>query len=375
MGKREKQVKVSPIFVTKIDRAQGIVEAVVNVFGIIDLGGDIVHNGAFAKTINERGNKVKVLDHHNTWSTRDVIGKPLEIREISRDALPQQVKNEFPDATGGLFTRTQFAINETEPAKEVFNLVAGGFVNEYSIGYEAMEFDFDTVKQDGEEIPIRNLREIRLWEYSPVIWGMNQATYTEGVKARSGERFDEPYPVNKEMTPQGPIMRMGDYLNATIHQTFTCVADDLYKHGFLNREERIALSGAIGEALDTFTKTVADNLAQRPVSYDLYDYGWMSANPAHRQDKAGRVLSSRNAQRIVSAVDTLSSVLIDAGIYEAAEDSEGGDITDDGKDEAGPQAGTEAPDVSPPPAPTSTRRETLIEAINQQLTEIETLEV
>ena len=62
--------KSFPVEILKADSSQGIVEAVVAVMGNIDLGGDIIHNGAFTKTISERGNKVKVLDNHNANATR-----------------------------------------------------------------------------------------------------------------------------------------------------------------------------------------------------------------------------------------------------------------------------------------------------------------
>lgn len=45
---------------------------------------------------------------------------------------------------------------------------------------------------------------------------------------------------------------VGQWLEGSIHQMFTNLADDWYKMGYLTREERIGLSNAIGSALDAF---------------------------------------------------------------------------------------------------------------------------
>ena len=68
----------------KVDEAQGIVEQLVSVYGIVDLGRDIVHPGAFAKTIAERKGQIRVLDAHQRRSCLNVVGVPLELREIGR---------------------------------------------------------------------------------------------------------------------------------------------------------------------------------------------------------------------------------------------------------------------------------------------------
>jgi len=39
--------KTFPAFVTKVDEAEGIIEAVFAVFGNIDQGDDVIHAGAF----------------------------------------------------------------------------------------------------------------------------------------------------------------------------------------------------------------------------------------------------------------------------------------------------------------------------------------
>ena len=55
---------------------------------------------------------------------------------------------------------------------------------------------------------------------------------------------------------------LADYLEALIHREFTNRADDLFGMGRVTREERIALSNAIGDALDAFhARLQQDDLA------------------------------------------------------------------------------------------------------------------
>jgi hypothetical protein len=41
-------------FVKSVDQSQGIVEHLIAVHGVLDLGGDISHLGAFTKTLRQR---------------------------------------------------------------------------------------------------------------------------------------------------------------------------------------------------------------------------------------------------------------------------------------------------------------------------------
>lgn len=179
-----KEIKAIPAFTKVID--QGVVEHLAAVFGNIDDGGDIIHPGSFRKTILERQGKIRCLDQHATDSIMRVIGKPLSMREIGRDELPPEVLARFPDATGGLLVKTQFLLNTPE-GLGAFERIKAGAVDEYSIGYDALDADYSTAVKDGEELTVRNLRQLRLYEYSPVIFAMNPATATLSAKAAPSE--------------------------------------------------------------------------------------------------------------------------------------------------------------------------------------------
>lgn len=178
---RPRETKQQAGALLDISSSAGIVEAIVSVFGVLDHGNDIVMPGAYAKTILERGRKIRVLDGHNSDSVLSVVGVPLAMRELSREELPAEVLSQWPEATGGLWTRTQYLLN-TEEGAGVFARIAAGAVSEYSIGYQVMQAGYEDVVWRGQSVSARLLKEIKLWEYSPVVWGMNPATATVQVK-------------------------------------------------------------------------------------------------------------------------------------------------------------------------------------------------
>lgn len=51
----------------------------------------------------------------------------------------------------------------------------------------------------------------------------------------------------------------GQWLEASIHREFTLTADSMFGNGYVSREERIAISAAIGAALDSFTAALEDS--------------------------------------------------------------------------------------------------------------------
>ena len=176
------EYKSFPALVTGTDEAQGIVETVFAVFGNIDGGDDIIHPGSFTKTFVERGRKVKVLDHHNASSIMNVIAEPpLALRELRRDELPQELLQQYPEATGGAYAKVRMLMDTPEGNGSFIRLRAKA-VDEWSFGYDALDVDYTKMMRGDKEITVRNLRTIKLYELSPVIWGMNSATTTLGAK-------------------------------------------------------------------------------------------------------------------------------------------------------------------------------------------------
>lgn len=59
---------------------------------------------------------------------------------------------------------------------------------------------------------------------------------------------------------QGPPM--GDFLSAKIHEAFTLTADKMAQIGLVSQDERIALSSAIGDALDAFKQSCEEKCGE-----------------------------------------------------------------------------------------------------------------
>lgn len=141
--------------------------------GNIDSGGDRIHKGAFKKTIRENAKRVKHLWMHDPFQPPTAVLK--EVSEVSAEELPEAVRSEYPDATGGLQVVREYL--DTPRGSEVLAGIKAGAISEMSFGYDPVKFDFEELK-DGEfkGMMVRNLRELRLWDTSDVTWGMNAAT-------------------------------------------------------------------------------------------------------------------------------------------------------------------------------------------------------
>ena len=149
--------KLLPFTVGALDGEGRTLEGYAAAFNNVDRVKDIIHPGAFAKTISERGNKTRLLWQHDS---KEVIGKPVELREDDR----------------GLFLRA--IISDTAKGRDALALLKDGAVDSMSIGYEVVASDFE--QKDGETI--RNLREIKLHEVSLVTFPANEEAVVTAVK-------------------------------------------------------------------------------------------------------------------------------------------------------------------------------------------------
>jgi len=165
-----REVKTLPSAVKDIKG--NFVTGIFSVFGNVDDYNDRIWPGAFTKTLLERSGRIHHLWQHDFASPP--IAKITSIREVSRDELPDEVLRRAPEALGGAeVTREYF---DTPRAQEVLTAIKAGTLE--------MSFAYDPIKYDYEELPgakyewerLRNLREVRLYETSDVLWGANDAT-------------------------------------------------------------------------------------------------------------------------------------------------------------------------------------------------------
>lgn len=134
-----------------------------SVAGTVDSYGDKMWPGAFTQSFAQRKDKILHLWQHNFEAPPIAVIKSL--REVGRDELPPELLNAHPEAMGGAEAVSEFL--ETERANEVLVALKAGSPLQASFGFDAIRFDMETV---GEQ-KIRNLRDVRLWEVSTVLWG------------------------------------------------------------------------------------------------------------------------------------------------------------------------------------------------------------
>jgi len=177
------EYKEIPAYVKAIDNDLGIVTHLISVYGITDYGGDIAHKGMFTKTIQERKGRIRVIDNHQQGSIKHVIGKPIDLYEVGRESLPKTVLDRYPTATGGLMADTQFLM-DTPEGEGAFKRIKAEAVTEFSFAYDTMDSDIEKT-QEGTKV--RNLRAVKLYEYGPVIFGMNDAAVSVSAKSEESK--------------------------------------------------------------------------------------------------------------------------------------------------------------------------------------------
>mgnify|MGYP001064327732 CR=1 FL=1 len=151
--------------------SDGLFEGYASLFGVADLGGDLVMPGAFRESLLRRGAAgVKLLWQHNP---AEPLGTWHEIGEDRRGLL---VRGRLDLAVGR--------------AREVHALMKSGAVDGLSIGFRTQRSRRD------EKTGLRRLEKIDLWEVSIVTFPMLPEARVSAVKqqfpvGRASER-DEP---------------------------------------------------------------------------------------------------------------------------------------------------------------------------------------
>jgi len=155
MGDRE--TKAIPFIVKALDEEGRTFEGLAAAFGNLDRVDDIIHKGAFTKTLVERGDRVRFLWQHDP---REPLGKIKAMRETP----------EGLEIAG--------VVSETRRGKDVLALLKDGAIEGLSIGYEPLVYDYS---HEGEK-DVRHLREVRLHEVSVVTFPANEEARVTAVK-------------------------------------------------------------------------------------------------------------------------------------------------------------------------------------------------
>jgi HK97 family phage prohead protease len=125
-------------------------------FGNVDSYGDIIEQGAFTKTLKENSARVKVLWQHDT---SEPIGKPIAMEQDSK----------------GLYIKAKISMTDT--GRKAMELMRDGVIDEMSIGYDIIKDEYKSKN--------RMLKELRLWEFSPVTFAANEKARITSAKSLS----------------------------------------------------------------------------------------------------------------------------------------------------------------------------------------------
>lgn len=143
---RAPETKRAPLALGAVE-ASGLFEGYASLFGVADLGGDVVMAGAFADSLRRRGPaRVKLLWQHDP---AEPVGAWLSIEEDSR----------------GLRVKGRLAL-EVARAREILALMRDGQVDGLSIGFRTQRATQD------RKTGLRRLHKIDLWEISLVTFPM-----------------------------------------------------------------------------------------------------------------------------------------------------------------------------------------------------------
>jgi HK97 family phage prohead protease len=155
-----------------LDEDQGIAEMYVSVFNNVDYAKERVLPGAFKKSLQQKLPK-GVWAHD--WSIP--VAKTLEAEEIlpGDSRLPTELKK-----LGGLYVKGQFNL-ETQRGREAFSDLKFGSIDEFSFGYLVVDSAYNGKDR------CTDLKELEMFEWSPVLVGCNPATQLVGVKSAKGQ--------------------------------------------------------------------------------------------------------------------------------------------------------------------------------------------
>ena len=142
----------------------GQVEAVFSIFNSLDSDGDVVMPGAVKSGF--KNDQVPMVWSHK-WDM------PIGKGTITQDDAKAVFKGEF--------------FMDTESGKEAYNLVKNmGDMQQWSFGYKVNDSEFGKTKDDGgDDTNARYLKDLTVYEVSPVLVGANQDTYTLAIKSNT----------------------------------------------------------------------------------------------------------------------------------------------------------------------------------------------
>ena len=225
----------------KEDGDKRYIEAVFSLFETIDSDNDVTKANALRSGYT--GNKVPLVWNHD-WSK--VIGRGI----IETDNQKAVFKGYFLN---------------TEAGKEAYNTVKEmQDMQQFSYGFQVMKSSKGThIDSKGEEVPVRVLEDVKVWEVSPVLVGAQQNSFVQALKSglepydEIDTEFEEIIEPEVSSTTDASIsksqqgLRLGEHAVASLEElkAFTERIEDLAS---LRNSEKKTLSSKSTEMIQTY---------------------------------------------------------------------------------------------------------------------------
>lgn len=183
----DKEIKSFDLSIKDDGEEKGSVEAVFSVYNNVDSDGDVVVPGAVKSGF--ANNQVPMVFAHK-WD--QPIGKGI-IEEKEDSAVFK----------GSFFM-------ETEAGKEAYNLVKSmGDLQQWSFGFRVNDSEVGKIQKDNSETQARFLKDLTVYEVSPVLVGANQETYTLAIKTGEDTVYESKGEATEEV--KEPVALMEDH--------------------------------------------------------------------------------------------------------------------------------------------------------------------
>ena len=207
----DKEIKNIEFELKTDGESKGQVKAVFSVFNNLDSDGDVVLPDAI-------NSGFKSGDVPMVWSHK--WDMPIGKGTIKKD-------NDKAYFDGSFFM-------DTESGKEAYNLVKNmGDLQQWSFGFKVNDSEYGKWKKSAEEeIDVRYLKNLSVYEVSPVLVGANQDTFTMAIKS------------DKET--EGKIMQSIEVSDDNIEQVKAVRTEDVFDNPGEAMERSKDLSCAIG---------------------------------------------------------------------------------------------------------------------------------
>lgn len=205
------------------DEKAGIVKGYASIFDNIDSDNDIIRRGAYKKTLEESGKRVKYLYQHDMDKP---IGKMLMMQEDDK----------------GLMFEAQIA--KTTLGNDVIELIKSGIITENSVGIMPIRKEMNG---EGK----REIYEVRLFEVSAVTLAANDEAKILDIKGNY-----DPEKITKRYDRLAKLIRKGN------------ISDDL---GFALESEIYKLK-SLFEAITLPALEVTEPIEIKEEKFDVYNY-------------------------------------------------------------------------------------------------------